>query len=516
MLQRRLILGLAAFLALYLFLRFVCQYYWYGAGETNGLFLYDTEYFLDCLHRPGGLASYLGAFLAQFFVFESGGAGIICLLCMLVYFASCAVMRKLTENETPLFGGLLVAYCILLHIDADYHLAGTISLIASLWAAIWYLDTDTPCKKSRSKDIGDWLMRLALGKWCLVLFLLPILSWLFGAAGLFTALAITITELTKNLKKGWWSLIAIATAATPLCYWCGTPGAESAELIFLPNAYYNHYLPAGFKVWYPWLVFLSMFLFGGIITRFPGTATWLKHKASKPLQIIIAAATFTALFIPAHSSITYNYLRVERWRKTEQWDKLRAMRVSEQSPALVINTYNLAHQTAAQLDQKAFIARRLGPGSLYTPYTGQPLLADLLSDIYLYQGNIAMSMKLAMNFMLSREDGLDGRALLRLIDTNLLLGHHRVAEKYIRILERTWLYRDAARDRRKFLDNKEAIAKDARLGELMKCVPREPAVVTNVVADLEAVLRANPDYKPARDFLNIYNRLIDEYKAHHE
>mgnify|MGYP004447033689 FL=1 len=144
------------------------------------------------------------------------------------------------------------------------------------------------------------------------------------------------------------------------------------------------------------------------------------------------------------------------------------------------------------------------------------MLADLLSDIYLAHGNIAMSQKLAMNYMLSHEDALDGRSLLRLIDTNLLLGHHDVAEKYIKKLEDTWLYRDAAASRRALLYNDKALAQDSRLGELYRCVPKDSTVVNSVVADLETILRTNPGFKPAKDFLDIYNKLLEENNQSYE
>lgn len=44
------------------------------------------------------------------------------------------------------------------------------------------------------------------------------------------------------------------------------------------------------------------------------------------------------------------------------------------------------------------------------------------------------------------------RMLKRLVQTNLIYGAYPVAEKYIRILENTFYYKDWAKSQRKFLE----------------------------------------------------------------
>ena len=50
-----------------------------------------------------------------------------------------------------------------------------------------------------------------------------------------------------------------------------------------------------------------------------------------------------------------------------------------------------------------------------------------------------------------------GRALKRLVETNIISGHYDVARKYISILENTTFYRRWARSMRQFTDNPESI-----------------------------------------------------------
>ena len=500
--RKTYLIEMAGVIVLYIFLQFCCQYYWYAVGESNGLFLYNCDYFLRSLARPAGLLAYAGAFLAQFCVLEYAGALLFTILCYAVYKSAQVLNERLMPTfRQPFFALLLVAYTILLHIDADYHISGTLALIGSMLLLISYLRLDS----DKAKAIFVWVI-------------IPICGWLMGPAIIVVALCIIIIEFSADTRMLWFYLLAVPAAALPLTYMYVQTDAETAQLTYLPDTYFYHYISPGVKVWYPWIVVVVMV---AILSTF--NTIKVRFNISKKIlplltliNVVAVVIVFVVLFAVAYNARVYDYLKVDHLRKTAQWDKLAAMKMSERTPSMAVNTYNLALQMQGLFGEKVFIARRLGPGSLYTPYAGQPMLADLLSDIYFSQGNIAMSQKMAMNYMLSREDGLDGRALLRLIDTNLLLGNERVAEKYIGILEDTWHYKDEATARKTFLTDKTALGKDARLGELSRCVPADTAVITSVVADLETILGANPDFKPAREFLDIYNRLLDEYNKTNE
>ena len=50
-----------------------------------------------------------------------------------------------------------------------------------------------------------------------------------------------------------------------------------------------------------------------------------------------------------------------------------------------------------------------------------------------------------------------GRALKRLVETNIISGHYDVARKYISILEKTTFYSDWARKMQAFVDHPEKI-----------------------------------------------------------
>ena len=121
------------FVLLFVFLQVFCEYYWYPVGENNGLYLCTSNYFFECLAKPAGMLTYAGAFLAQCFVLPYCGALLLTLLCFIVYKSAEMLTHTLMPTASlPFFSLLLVAYTILLHIDADYHISGTLALISCI------------------------------------------------------------------------------------------------------------------------------------------------------------------------------------------------------------------------------------------------------------------------------------------------------------------------------------------------------------------------------------------------
>lgn len=96
--------------------------------------------------------------------------------------------------------------------------------------------------------------------------------------------------------------------------------------------------------------------------------------------------------------------------------------------------------------------------------------SSLLSDVYWAMGNVAQAQRMAFEGMVASEWAVNPRLLLRLVKTNLILGHHRVAAKYLRPLLQSYGYRAEAERLKRLVGNDEAVRADAELGPRYRCV----------------------------------------------
>jgi hypothetical protein len=96
------------------------------------------------------------------------------------------------------------------------------------------------------------------------------------------------------------------------------------------------------------------------------------------------------------------------------------------------------------------------------------------------------------------------------VETNLINGSYKVAEKYISLLEETLLYKKPASEYRKFLNHPELIEQDPVLGPLKKLTQGLDGLSSDMVTDLKKIVQANPDFKAAKDYLDCYTKLSHE------
>ena len=202
-------------------------------------------------------------------------------------------------------------------------------------------------------------------------------------------------------------------------------------------------------------------------------------------------------------------LETMRWRK--DWDGILSLPYMKVCPTTLYAAYqNLALANKGILGEKLDDYPQLGVEGLWYDNHGLQCEMLLLSDIFYAQGNVTNAQMLAFNgFSYSGELVLPS-ALLRLVETNLINGDYKVAEKYISLLEETLNYKKTATDYRKFLNHPELVEKDKVLGPLKKVTENLDGLSSDIVSDLKKIVAANPNYKTAKDYLDSYNKLSSE------
>ena len=179
---------------------------------------------------------------------------------------------------------------------------------------------------------------------------------------------------------------------------------------------------------------------------------------------------------------------------------------------------NLALAETGQLADKVFHYTQAGSDGIFIPWAQTPQTGELLSDIYWSMGHVAYAQRMAMETNVLYEGDYDPAMMKRLIETNLVYGDYDVARKYIDILEQDKSFRKLASSYRCFLGNDEAIEADPILGPRRKCIPEKDfiSLVRGIDEDLKDIIRANPSYHNAIEYLGVIYLLdceMDKFKA---
>ena len=160
--------------------------------------------------------------------------------------------------------------------------------------------------------------------------------------------------------------------------------------------------------------------------------------------------------------------QLDYYTRTAQWDKIISMSRGTMNDYLSINYLNMALANKGELASSMFSYDQRGVNGLMFPWDKTFIVSDLLSEEYFTIGEIAMAQKMAFEAYVTVPGFGNPRFLKRLVQTNLIFGNYAVAQKYIRILEKTFAYSDWARSQRRFLNNDRAVDADLLLGRLRR------------------------------------------------
>lgn len=232
------------------------------------------------------------------------------------------------------------------------------------------------------------------------------------------------------------------------------------------------------------------------------------------VQLIVALALGAWYFTQCHNSGSARLKELDYYRNRSMWNAILEMPDLPTDQVVVYTNYqNLALAAQGRLGEEFMQHGQTGPTGLQQVWQGLQFESDLLSDIFMVQGHVAMAQKMAFIAMQYNPDLMHGRLMLRLIETNLILREDRVAEKYIRILEQTLFYADRASAYRKFLGHPELVSADPYLGELQRCTEGCDIATNDLVDGLQQICRANPSHKAAFDYLGAYFIMSNDLEA---
>ena len=234
---------------------------------------------------------------------------------------------------------------------------------------------------------------------------------------------------------------------------------------FLPDAYYHHLLEPKSVIYFSWWGVWLLTGYALIVYR----RNWsLKTTKSKRLVAVSLFVCLIAVFYIGTLRFgelkMRRYMMLDHYSRTGQWQKIEADCQGKITNFLYMNILARALAEQGKLADAMFDYQFRGPQALAVNWNRTEDVSVLLSDIYFTAGNIALSQRLAFEGNSCARGNYNARLLQRLVQTNLIYGEYAVAEKYIRLLEKSWTYRDWAKQQRKFLYKDAEVENDPLLG----------------------------------------------------
>ena len=453
--------------------------------EHESMFIGNVDVFNESLGQLGGVGKWIASWATQFFAFWGWGSWFF-ILPVLTFLVTASLFRIKKEWALPV--AAFIALSLLLSMfDYHYSWAGGVSLSLVM--------------------IGlSLITRIKSERFSMLLFLvsIPMVLWFFGSAAI--VLLVGGLCLLANAKN-WKFLIPVSVGAYLLMsfsiYQLGL--VRSMATLVSPAFYYDldsgfswiHYLP-----WLLTIVFIMLFR----IIDFPAirqnVVWWIVNIA----MWILPCGLFMKIsssFVSPYDQVLY---RLNHYAYSEKWDSvLRVLRAYPMDNWLFMNYANIALAEEGQLADMAFLYRPLGEAALMVNPNPSGIVRMLKSDINYAVGCIAESQHQAFDAQVAYHKPLGIQTLKRLVQTNIILGHYEVADKYLSLIGQTMFHKEWADKYKVFLYNDEAVLADSELGEKRKSLINDNrfALVDGWISELENIVTVNPANKKAVEYLGI-------------
>lgn len=476
----------------YLQLKGLCNLYFM---EQWQIFLYDWSYVISVLWQPGGMVQLSSDFLVQFFVCPYCGALIFALILTLIGLFTGLVLKRLAPAcHLSIIGLLPVVSLLFLQFNVNYHLTGTIAFLLLVIGLNYYLRVRSLLARVLFASCSSLIIYLLAG---------PI-------ASLF-AVSVLLIELFIHFRSSYYFLLPIAIVYLLAVVSLRLGVAGEFKHLLLPDGYFTLSLQAGNIIYQPWILVLGIVLFSLLLH-------WVKILKNNIL-IVNLTCQFIVLGWFAHFSMSsmidsrYEFFKeLDYYMRTENWDKiLQRCKKIDMNNYLYQNCQNVALAEEGKLAECLFNYPQQGLQSIYLTWDNTPYISVLLSDVYFSMGHIAMSQRMAFESNVSGNN-YNPRMLKRLVQTNLIYGAYRVAEKYIAVLEKTRYYIRWACSQRHFLDNDRAVESDPLLGAKRGCLFPEDCLSgkNGIDLDLKHIIDHNPSHQATIQYLGSIYLLIND------
>lgn len=429
--------------------------------EQYQMFLFDTNYFLERIVLPGGLADYISEFLVQFYYMPVLGGTIIALLLMSIQAISWGLMKQ--YGMKAVFPGYLLSFVpsiVLWCAMGDQNLL--LSFVVALSGAL----------------LMGWIHNRFHNRLVKVVFELvstALVYWFLGPV-VFLYAALMIGDTLMKGKQNGHILSSLGYSACLLILTVAWVLLTTQSLqyplyrIFSGLNYYRYPgtvspLPLGVMIWTVVVVFFGMV---------PDGHAWIKKlQQSKVVMALAYVLVIVASWFGIKASfdeMTYDLIDYDFLVRTEQWDKI--IEKAEKKPAttpLSVSCVNLALSQKGQLADRLFEFYQNGGEGLFPTFTRDMISPVSTAEIFFRLGMVND----AERYMFEAQEAIpnyrkSARLTRRIIECEIINGNYQVAAKLLRRLQKTLFYSNWANQTMALLSNEKAINQHPIYGKLRK------------------------------------------------
>ena len=429
--------------------------------EQYQMFLFDTDYFLERIVLPGGLADYISEFLVQFYYMPVLGGTIIALLLMSIQAISWGLMKQ--YGMKAVFPGYLLSFVpsiVLWCAMGDQNLL--LSFVVALSGAL----------------LMGWIHNRFHNRLVKVVFELvstALVYWFLGPV-VFLYAALMIGDTLMKGKQNGHILSSLGYSACLLILTVAWILLTTQSLqyplyrIFSGLNYYRYPgtvspLPLGVMIWTVVVVFFGMV---------PDGHAWIKKlQQSKVVMTLAYVLVIVASWFGIKASfdeMTYDLIDYDFLVRTEQWDKI--IEKAEKKPAttpLSVSCVNLALSQKGQLADRLFEFYQNGGEGLFPTFTRDMISPVSTAEIFFRLGMVND----AERYMFEAQEAIpnyrkSARLTRRIIECEIINGNYKVAAKLLRRLQKTLFYSNWANQTMALLGNEKAINRHPIYGKLRK------------------------------------------------
>lgn len=392
--------------------------------EQFQLFMFDCDYFCSRIAEPGGLARYLAEFLVQFYNSVVIGASIIAVLFMLLQRLTWRLMHTDSHYALSFIPSIMLWYAmgdesVMLTYVVALLMAMAAVLVWNSWTARW----------------AQWL------KFVVAILFIPLLYWIIGP------LALLIAALMMPRTIAAVGVIYLLALIPLSAHYLPFPMMR----VVLGISYYR------FPVTLPYLLMVLpvvVWLIANFVRLLPKAKQWVNVAEIMVVLVVLGGFVDLGYDNKKYELIEYDYLV-----RVRDWNAIIA-KAEKKTPDLPmsVSATNLALAMTNQLGDRAFEFYQRGPQGLFPKFERNFASTQLTGEIYFHLGLINTAQRLAFEAMEAIPNyNKSVRAVRRLAETNIINGQYKIAEKYLRMLEKTIFYRPWAKRMIAILGNEKAI-----------------------------------------------------------
>ena len=429
--------------------------------EQYQMFLFDTNYFLERIVLPGGLADYISEFLVQFYYMPVLGGTIIALLLMSIQAISWGLMKQ--YGMKAVFPGYLLSFVpsiVLWCAMGDQNLL--LSFVVALSGAL----------------LMGWIHNRFHNRLVKVVFELvstALVYWFLGPV-VFIYAALMIGDTLMKGKQNGHILSSLGYSACLLILTVAWILLTTQSLqyplyrIFSGLNYYRYPgtvspLPLGVMIWTVVVVFFGMV---------PDGHAWIKKlQQSKVVMALAYVLVIVASWFGIKASfdaMTYDLIDYDFLVRTEQWDKIIEKAEKKQATTpLSVSCVNLALSQKGMLADRLFEFYQNGGEGLFPTFTRDMISPVSTAEIFFRLGMVND----AERYMFEAQEAIpnyrkSARLTRRIIECEIINGNYQVAAKLLRRLQKTLFYSNWANQTMALLGNEKAINQHPIYGKLRK------------------------------------------------